>query len=582
MSTPQIERVDAIPILLTWLEHMAVAAHIDSLWSPHHEWEGLSYGQLAVLFLTFVLHERDHRLSALADWVQAHHLTLSTLTGWTITPADVTDDRLGRLLDVLGQDTSQITAVQQELGRHIVRVYALPTAVARVDTTSFNLTHAPSEGGQDARALLQFGYSKDQRPDLLQFKQTLATIDPGGVPLLSATVAGNAADDPLYVPTWQDLVALLGHANFLLVADSKASALSTRATIAAGAGRYLMPMPLTGEVPALLRSWVLSPPTKAAPLVLPPTQDDPTKPREVGLGFEVQRLMNGVSSTQQPVEWDERWLVVQSTAWAKRQQHSLHARLQRAEAELSRLRVKKGERAEALRERLSSLLQRHDVTSLLVVEVSETATLTRRSGRKGRPRTADVVEEVTSYQAHFSAQRDPAAITEAEQLAGWRIYVTNSSAAELSLIQAMALYREEWTVEHGYHRWKGGHIPALPLFLHIEWRIRGLMLLLLIGLQVLTLLEWQARCTLAEEQASLAGLVPGNPKMATPRPTAERLLSVFTSLHLLIHQVGEERVGQVLEALSPLQQRILHLLRLPASLYSFQARLGSAPAPAEG
>jgi hypothetical protein len=37
---------------------------------------------------------------------------------------------------------------------------------------------------------------------------------------------------------------------------------------------------------------------------------------------------------------------------------------------------------------------------------------------------------------------------------------------------------------------KGGHLPALPLFLHIEWRIRGLMLLLLIGLQVLTLLEW--------------------------------------------------------------------------------------------
>jgi transposase len=582
MSTPQIERVDAIPILLTWLEHMAVAAHIDSLWTPHHEWEGLSYGQLAVLFLTFVLHERDHRLSALADWVLAHHMTLSTLTGWTITPADVTDDRLGRLLDVLGQDTTQITAVQQALGRHIVRVYALPTAVARLDTTSFNVTHAPTEGGQDARALLQFGYSKDQRPDLLQFKQTLASLDPGGVPLLSATVSGNAADDPLYVPTWQDLVALLGHANFLLVADSKAAALSTRATIAGGAGRYLIPMPLTGEVPALLRSWVLAPPEKAAPLVLPPTQDDPTKPREVGLGFEVQRLMNGVSSAQQPVQWDERWLVVQSTAWAERQQHSLHARLQRAEAELGRLRVKKGERAEGLRERISTLLQRHDVTSLLVVEVSETATVTRRNGRKGRPRTADKVEEVTTYQAQFSLERDRAAIAQAEQLAGWRIYVTNSSAAELSLVQAMALYREEWTVEHGYHRWKGGHIPALPLFLHIEWRIRGLMLLLLVGLQVLTLLEWQARRTLAEEQASLAGLVPGNPKMATARPTAERLLSVFTSLHLLIHQVGEERVGQLVEVLSPLQKRILHLLRLPASLYSFQARLGSAPTPAEG
>lgn len=575
MTSPQIERVDAIPILLTWLQHMAVATHIDSHWTPHREWEGLSYGQLVVLFLTFVLHERDHRLSVLADWVAAHHATLSALTGWTITPADVTDDRLGRLLEVLGEDASQITAVQQALGRHVIRVYALPTKVARVDTTSFNVTHAPSEGGQPERALLQFGYSKDQRPDLLQFKQTLATLDPGGVPLLSATVAGNAADDPLYVPTWQDLVALLGHADFLLVADSKAAALSTRATIAGGGGYYLIPMPLTGEVPTLLRNWVLSPPTTPLPVVLPPTQDEPSKPREVGLGFEVVRQTEGQTTTGQAVAWDERWLVVQSTAYAKRQQQALIARVQRAENELARLRAKKGERAEAVQERVDALLKRHDAAEWLTVTVTETAIVTRRQGRRGRPSATTPVEEVTTYQVQLSAQRNEKTLAEALRLAGWRIYVTTSAVEDVSLVNAMALYREEWTVEHGYHRWKGGWLPALPLFLHIAQRIRGLMLLLLIALQVLSLIEWQARRSLAAEQTSLTGLVPGNPKMATAQPTAERLLRTFTNLHLLIHQVGDQRLGQVLEALTPLQQRILHLLRLPATLYNFQARLST-------
>jgi transposase len=575
MTSPQIERVDAIPILVTWLQHMAVAAHIDSHWTPHREWEGLSYGQLAVLFLTFVLHERDHRLSVLADWVAAHHATLSALTGWTITSADVTDDRLGRLLEVLGQDTSQITAVQQALGRQLIRVYALPTKVARIDTTSFNVTHAPSAGGQPERAVLQFGYSKDQRPDLLQFKQTLATLDPGGMPLLSATVAGNAADDPLYVPTWQDLVALLGHADFLLVADSKAAALSTRTTIAGGGGQYLIPMPLTGEVPALLREWVLTPPLTPLPVVLPPTQDEPTKPREVGLGFEVVRRIDGETTTGQAVEWDERWLVVQSTAWAKRQQQALTARVARAEAELTRFRVKKGERADAVEERVQGLLKRHDVAEWLNVTVRETASVTRRAARRGRPSATTAVEEVTTYQVQLAVHRNEEALAEAQRLAGWRIYVTNSAVEDVSLVNAMALYREEWTVEHGYHRWKGGWLPALPLFLHIEQRIRGLMLLLLIGLQVLSLIEWQARRTLAAEQATLAGLVPGNPKLATAQPTAERLLRMFTNLHLLIHQVGEERLGQVLEALTPLQQRILHLLQLPATLYRFQARLSA-------
>jgi len=111
------------------------------------------------------------------------------------------------------------------------RVSAVIEALAQ----QFQLSEA--EGGQSDRALLQFGHRNDQRPDLLQCKQTLATLDPGGVPLRSATVAGNRADDPRSVPTWQDLVALRGHANFLLVADCKAAALTTRATLAAGDGR---------------------------------------------------------------------------------------------------------------------------------------------------------------------------------------------------------------------------------------------------------------------------------------------------------------------------------------------------------
>ncbi|MEI7772075.1 MAG: hypothetical protein WCI67_18925, partial [Chloroflexales bacterium] len=301
----------------------------------------------------------------------------------------------------------------------------------------------------------------------------------------------------------------------------------------------------------------------------------PQTPRDVGKGFEVTRLIDGQMSSERPFQWSERWLLMQSSAWARRQQHAILTRLTRAEAELARLRVKKGERADAVQERVAILLKRHDVAAWLEVSVTETASVQRRRGRSGRPSATSPVVEVTTYQVAWSVQRNEVALADALTLAGWRIYVTNSTPEEVSLVQATALYREEWTVEHGFHRWKGGQLPALPLFLHIEWRIRGLMLLLLIALQVLTLLEWQARRSLAAEQATIAGLVPGNPKMATAHPTAERLLAMFTSLHLLLQQVGNQRVGQVLESLTPLQQRILHLLQLPATLYRFQATLES-------
>jgi len=580
MSQMQIARVDAIPLLFAWMQTMDVAGQIDAHWTPHPEWKGLSYGQLAVLFLMFLIHERDHRLSALEPWVEGYLPTLTAVTGWTIRREDVTDDRLGRLLGVLGRDADQITVLQQALGRHLVRAYALPSRVARVDTTSFNVTHAPAPDGQPDRALLQFGYSKDQRPDLLQFKQTLTTLDPAGIPLLSTTLPGNHADDPCYVPAWQNLVALLGHTDFLFVAASKAAALETRATLAHGGGRYLFPVPMTGEVPTVLRGWVAQPPVPPEPVVLPPTTDDPDTPREVGVGFVVTRPLTGTSATGEVVTWEERWLVVQSTAYAQRQQASFDTRLERVEAQLQRLRPTAKERATDVQARAQALLERHHATDYFTVTVTETASVRRKSGGRGRPRATTPVVEETTYTVQVSIEQHADAIAAARTLLGWRAYVTNAAADDLSLVQAMGVYREEWTVERNYHRWKRGGLPALPLYLQIEERIRGLMLLLLIGLQVLTLLEWEARRSLEAAKETIAGLAPGNPKRATARPTAERMLRVFTNLHLHLQRVGDQWVGTVVETLNPVQQRILHLLKLSPTLYTFSATLpAGSPAP---
>ena len=76
---------------------------------------------------------------------------------------------------------------------------------------------------------------------------------------------------------------------------------------------------------------------------------------------------------------------------------------------------------------------------------------------------------------------------EALQLAGWRVHVTNVPAQPMSLAQAIAYYRDEFLVERGFHRFKQGSLPVLPLFLRLAERIRGLMLLLLIALPCLTL-----------------------------------------------------------------------------------------------
>ena len=128
-------------------------------------------------------------------------------------------------------------------------------------------------------------------------------------------------------------------------------------------------------------------------------------------------------------------------------------------------------------------------------------------------------------------------------------------------------YRDEWLVERGFHRLKKGCIPALPLFLRLPKRIKGLMVMLTIALQALTLMEFVVRKELSKTDEPIPGLVPGNPKMKTKRPTAERLLSQFGNLHLLIEEKGGKISVVVVEELTTLQKKILALLELPEKIY---------------
>ncbi len=63
-----------------------------------------------------------------------------------------------------------------------------PQKWPELSTSSFSVNHQQQES--ESESLLRYGHSKDKRPDLLQYRQLLATLDPAGIPLVSATLAG--------------------------------------------------------------------------------------------------------------------------------------------------------------------------------------------------------------------------------------------------------------------------------------------------------------------------------------------------------------------------------------------------------
>ncbi len=113
-------------------------------------------------------------------------------------------------------------------------------------------------------------------------------------------------------------------------------------------------------------------------------------------------------------------------------------------------------------------------------------------------------------------------------------------------------------------------VPALPLLMRVPEWIVGVLVVLLLALQVLTVLELVARRSLTDRQEQIAGLVPGNPTMKTARPPAERLLAACGNLHLLWYAPLVLAAGWLLHAVwdyfhHPRAHRSRHIdIRWPA------------------
>jgi transposase len=235
----------------------------------------------------------------------------------------------------------------------------------------------------------------------------------------------------------------------------------------------------------------------------------------------------------------------------------LHARLRKALAALAALNERRrGKRRFTQLSTLqgaAAILTRYRVQRLVRLSYEEQVHegLVRRYGN--RPATVRVEREV-----QVTASVDQAAVAVAVRRLGWRVYVTNAPAEQLSLVQAVLAYRSEYLIERDMGRLKGKPLSLTPMCVERADHATGLIRLLSIGLRMLTLLEFVVCRRLAVGQTTL---------WSTPRPTAECLLEAFQDLTLTIIREGR-RCRYHLTPLSRVQRRILALLNCPVDIYS--------------
>jgi transposase len=572
MNTPEltinVERLDDMPLLYGFLEKMGIQTAIDTVIKSHGNWQGLSMGWVVTIWLIHITSVYNHRMDRVQAWVAQHLTSLRQLTGQAVTELDFTDDRLALCLREL-HEANHWQRIESLLGNRLLRVYALQSEkVVRFDTTVGGVYHDPQQ-----HQLFQVGKNKKGQYER-QFKLMLASLDPLGLLLAIDVAAGNRADDPLYEPCYRRVKEMLDKNGLLIIGDSKMSALSTRTAIVAGHDYYLTPLPHEKSEPGLLDELLAqfqASGESLTPIFLP--EDTPNDDREpdpalaIAEGFEVSRKQSEIRG-QEAVSWDERCLLVRSFSYQQAMQTGLERRLAKAEKAWRQLTPAggRGKRQisdeKSLQQAISRIEKQYQVVGLFQVTYTQEVDERKVRSYRGQPPRA---ERKVRFQVQV--ERDQAAIEWAMFKAGWRIYLTNAPQEQLSLAKAVLAYRDQYIEENIFRRLKGKMLSITPLYVQRDDHAQGLFHLLSLAARLLALGDYTARQALAEQQAELSGIYPGNPKRSTPRPTMERMLEVFDNINLSIVHLAEQTLCQV-TPLTAVQERILSLLGLPTTLYT--------------
>jgi transposase len=159
------------------------------------------------------------------------------------------------------------------------------------------------------------------------------------------------------------------------------------------------------------------------------------------------------------------------------------------------------------------------------------------------------------------------ALQNAQQILGWRVYVTNKPVEELSIEDVVMTYRDQYIIEHQFHRLKGKALSLAPIFIQRDDRIDGLVKFLSIAIRPLVIIEAKIRNSIKRRGEGLSGLFEYNPAKTVINPKTERIIEFFEGIYLLITTCGDQ-IFTMITGLKHKHREILGLLGIDINSYA--------------
>ena len=448
------------------------------------------------------------------------------LIGEGIEPKHLNDDRLGRVLDKL-----YLTGLEEiflSIALKARKQFSISIESIHLDSSSFSVegeyenplseeinveinSEEREKRNPPQPIQINYGYSRDKRPDLKQFMIDLICSSDGDIPLFLRTGSGNESDQKVFPEIFKQFREQVNF-DSLMVADS---ALYTAENL-----KQMSDLIWLTRVPFRLK------PAQALARQIKSSQM--TSSILPGYRYSIHtRTYGGI---------EQRWLVVES----EERKESDHKRLQkkiekdRLEAkkqlrELSRQTFACGPDAIKAVKKLEKKFKYHQLSQVEIHEENQSNS------------------EQVRVKIRAGLEEHLALIEEEKQLAGRFILATNVlDETELSPNQILIKYKEQQSTERGFRFLKDPMFLTDSIFLKSPERIQALALIMGLCLLVYNLGQRELRSALQRRGEKVKNQLGKE----TNSPTLRWIFQLFQAVHLLtlrgkseIYNLTDERLN---------------------------------------
>ena len=539
------------PILQHYFQKCCIADIIDQNVPLDARRKMLTHGQASIAMITAILFQV---MSLYKVCKFARESNVLDVIFPDISPEEYFDDRLGDTLDAIHK--FGIGNLELLITRHIIEVFEIQTEICHNDTTCAQVYGENNKNISEQSIKISYGYSKQYRKDLKQLVWSLTASSDSSFPLFQQAYSGNTADVETYVEQWHHLIDLLGKKDFLFAGDSKVATHGNMVHIDDHGGYFLSPLPMYASYQEALFNAL----DKHDHETLIPYKDQMNRGFEVPLTFEHENK-----------SYTFRMIILFDQGLFHRRKKSLLDRIAKTQAAFDQLASKinayKLKTKDSIEQACQAILKKHKTQAFFDFVVHNDPVVTYKNARPGRP--AQNAEKIALYQDHFSIELNynEAACTKAQYQVGYYPLVTNKSAADFSIEDAMLAHKNQYKVEHLYKRSKSGY-NLEPIYLQTPDRIEAYLFLFKIALQILVLMERTARIKIAERDKGLDNFMPNKKDVRNPK--TENMLAMFEFIVcgvILFHDGSRQ---YFVSKLTETQKDILSILDVPEECYTHQ------------